>query len=597
MRLVHIEANRPDLFGPISFRDGLNVVFAKVRDPSAHQQSSHNLGKSFLMDVIDFSLGGGMDKEHPFKKRRDLFGDFQFTLQVCANSGLYISARRPVQGRAACSILVTSEPVEIGRYPDQELWTHRDLSVEDFKSTLDGYFALADLKPYNFRKGLGYQLRGQSDYQDEFQIAKFSGGKDREWRPFVARILGFSPEIFLSAYDKEDRIATVKKTIKEIEGSDSKNRQQFDEVRGLIEIREAEITERREELSRFHFAGVEREVNKNLVTEIEASLSVLNTRRYAIDHDLGDIERSLTATFDFDFELVRRVYREAGVEFPTGFVREFEELVDFNRRISVDRNARFLELRKDLIAERAKVETQIDQLDRRRQESLKTLREAESFTKYRRLTDRVFELEAGLRGLRERLVQLNQVAVLRIEQVSTQKELLDANAQVAVEVQSANEYFSEIRRLFNAAVHQILGARAVLSAGLNKAGHIEFKTAILDDVARERETFQGDGTSYKKLLCACVDLAILQAHARSAYYRFVYHDGVFEGLDNRRKVALVNYVRGVVQDAGVQYVLTVIDSDLPRDEHDNKLLFQPEEVVLSLHDGGADGRLFRMDRF
>ena len=526
-----------------------------------------------------------------------MFGDFEFTLQLLTNGGLYVSARRPVQGRSACCILVTSDPVQVGCDPDPEVWTHRDLSIGDFKSTLDSYFSLTDLKPYTFRKGLGHQLRGQSHYRDEFQIVKFSGGKDREWRPFVARILGFSTDVFLRSYDMEDRISTLKKTIKELETSDGRHRQQFDEVRGLIEIREAEIAERREELSRFQFTGVEREVNRRLVTEVEAQLASFNTRRYSIDQDLRDIEKSLGANFDFDLELVQKVYREAGIEFPGELVHEFKDLVDFNRKISSDRKARLSILRGNLINERAQIESQIDVLDSRRQEYLKSLREAESFLKYRRLSDHVFGLEAGLRSLRERLMKLDQVSALRTELASIQKELLDANTMVAAEVQSANEFFSEVRRSFNSGVYQIIGARAILSAGINKAGHIEFKTAILDEVTKGRETFQGDGTSYKKLLCACVDLAILQAHAGGSYYRFVYHDGIFEGLDNRRKVALVAYVRSVIQDTNTQYILTVIDSDLPRDEHDNKLLFLPEEVVLSLHDDGALGRLFRMDRF
>jgi uncharacterized protein YydD (DUF2326 family) len=597
MKLVHIEANHSEIFLPIYFRPGLNVIFAQVRDPSVKQRSSHNLGKSFLMDVLDFALGGDVDKNHPFKKRRDLFGDFEFTLQLQSNDGRFVTVRRPVYARAACCVLLREAKFEVGTYPPTSEWDWHNLSVKDYRDTINRLLALSDLAPYRYRKGLGYQLRGQSDYDDEFQISKFSGGRDRDWRPFVARILGFEQTVFLDGYDIEDRIASIKKTIKELEGSDKRTKQQYDEVRGLIEIREAEIQAHREELSRFQFTGVERKVNRELVTEIETRLAQLNVRRYSIDRDLMDIEQSLKAGFEFDVDLVKRVYEDAGVELPQLLVREFEELLEFNRRISSDRNGRLLQLRKARSEERARVEREIDELDLRRQQALSVLQEAESFAKYRQLTDQVFGLEANLRDLRERLARLSQAAMLRAELADQQKSLLDANTRIEAEVQSPNEFFSAVRKLFNAAVHEILGARAILSTGLNKAGHIEFKTSILDEIVRGRETFEGEGTSYKKLLCACVDLSILQAHADGSYYRFVYHDGVFEGLDNRRKVALLDYIRRVSQASQLQYILTVIDSDHPRDDRDNKLMFDRDEIILTLHDDGEDGRLFRMERF
>jgi len=50
---------------------------------------------------------------------------------------------------------------------------------------------------------------------------------------------------------------------------------------------------------------------------------------------------------------------------------------------------------------------------------------------------------------------------------------------------------------------------------------------------------------------------------------------------------LLNIVREACDKFGLQYILTVIDSDLPRDESDRKLLFTEEEIVRYLHDRGT----------
>jgi len=54
-------------------------------------------------------------------------------------------------------------------------------------------------------------------------------------------------------------------------------------------------------------------------------------------------------------------------------------------------------------------------------------------------------------------------------------------------------------------------------------------------------------------------------------------------------------VREMVADGTIQYVLSAIEADLPRDETaDQKIAFPVEEVIFRLHD---DGRLFKMPEF
>ncbi|NKB87179.1 MAG: DUF2326 domain-containing protein [Acidobacteria bacterium] len=54
---------------------------------------------------------------------------------------------------------------------------------------------------------------------------------------------------------------------------------------------------------------------------------------------------------------------------------------------------------------------------------------------------------------------------------------------------------------------------------------------------------------------------------------------MLEAADNRKKVALLAAVRRICAEYDLQYVLTLIDSDLPRNEHDNRLLFAEAEIV------------------
>ena len=108
---------------------------------------------------------------------------------------------------------------------------------------------------------------------------------------------------------------------------------------------------------------------------------------------------------------------------------------------------------------------------------------------------------------------------------------------------------------------------------------------------------QGEGTSYKKIVCALFDLALLKTYETAQFFHFVYHDGILEALDNGKKIALLDVVREQIKSAKTQYILTLIDADIPRDAEGNRIEFGSDEVVLHLHDDGANGRLFKMGEF
>ena len=56
-------------------------------------------------------------------------------------------------------------------------------------------------------------------------------------------------------------------------------------------------------------------------------------------------------------------------------------------------------------------------------------------------------------------------------------------------------------------------------------------------------------------------------------------------------------MREYCEKFNLQYVMTLIEDDLPRDADDKKLPFPEAEIVRVLHDRDDSGRLFRMPAF
>lgn len=138
---------------------------------------------------------------------------------------------------------------------------------------------------------------------------------------------------------------------------------------------------------------------------------------------------------------------------------------------------------------------------------------------------------------------------------------------------------------------QVLGRGALLSTRFNREGNIEFAAEYLG--ADGKPSSEGQGKAYRQLLYAAFDLAVACAMLDQPYIRFLYQDGLLEGLDNRKKLNLIATIRRFAA-LGIQQIVTVIDSDLPTDETGERLTFRDDEIALILHDEDDSGRLFRM---
>ena len=114
---------------------------------------------------------------------------------------------------------------------------------------------------------------------------------------------------------------------------------------------------------------------------------------------------------------------------------------------------------------------------------------------------------------------------------------------------------------------------------MNKSGNIDFNIQTKDKSGID--TSQDKGHSYHRLLCALFDVSVLKALEEQPFYHFVYHDGILEGLDNRVKIRFLELISDVIQSGRIQYMLSVIDSDLPRDiETEEKIKFSAQKTKL-----------------
>ena len=97
MRLSKLYSNKPAVFLPITFNEGLSVVLAEIRLPENRDKDTHNLGKSTLVQLIDFCFLRSTRPEFFLVKHRARFEGFVFYLELELSPGEYLTIQRGVE--------------------------------------------------------------------------------------------------------------------------------------------------------------------------------------------------------------------------------------------------------------------------------------------------------------------------------------------------------------------------------------------------------------------------------------------------------------------------------------------------------------------
>jgi uncharacterized protein YydD (DUF2326 family) len=595
MMLSRLYTNKPDFFSPVDFLPGLNVVLAEIRLPHNKNRDTHNLGKTTFGSVIDFCLLSGKSSNFFLFKYPKIFGGLVFFIELALKDGTYATLRRSVDAATLISFKYHDTRGQEFTTLDDAGWDHLNITFDKAKDLLDGILDWRDISPWPFRKLIGYLLRTQDDYREVFQLRKFQS-RHIDWKPVLARILGFDGELIESQYKKALELEEVKKQADIIKDELGGAIEDISKIEGLLSLKRQDAEKKQQLLDAFDFRSQDKEKTKRLVEEVDVSIAALNSERYR----LSAMRRRVVAAIEdeqvlFDPDEAKALFAQAGVFFEGQLKRDFEQLLEFNRLISEERAGYLLEEKQDLDVEIRRISAELSKLGKQRSEALGFLSTTDVFEKYKATSDALVTVKADIQALERQQEGVHKLQEKRLairaltEESGKLKALVEDNVAEVTSAESKS-LFSSVRLYFSEIVELVIKRKALLRVYTNEVGHLEFKAEILDDSGN---TTSADlGHTYRKLLCVAFDLALLRAHSNGEFPRFVYHDGVFEKLDPRKKDRMLQVLREYVEH-GIQVIITLLDSEMPPNSDDGTPPFEESEVIVLLHDEDDSGRLFK----
>ncbi len=588
MKLSKLYCNKEN-FKDIVFNDGVNVVLGRIKNPNNVNVNCHNLGKSTLVKIIDFMLLKRLPSNSFLKHPK--FADYVFFLEIKINDGRYVTIRRAVNSTRV-SFKVHLEGKQ--DFTDETNWEYQNYTIDGKNNAISEIQRLLDfdiLKNIKYRNTLTYFLRAQEDYRSPFQLSKYSKGKDREWKPFLFEILGYDGQLLDHIYSLKEEIDRNITDIERIQKQYDVNPEEIDRINGLKEVVDKQIFELTQSAENFDFYLAEASISKELIDDIEKQVAELNIQRYQIENRIRDITQAISDSSIYDYEAVFSLYEEMGICFTNELKHSFDELLEFNNKISKERLAKLQES----LEEKQEILSQINEsllsLNSQRMNLLNGLRKLESFEKYKDTQQKIIQLNLSKKRIDEQIAAIFSIRNLQEDSKNKEISLSSLKRELDDLIRQGTDRAKEIKRYFSIYIKEIVGCMGTLDIKMLSTGNIEFQYNTYDD--NGNPTFQKEGYTYLKEICACVDLAILSSYANSSFYKFVFHDGCVDGDDFRIATAYLKLTRQLAEEKDLQIVLTIIENDVLSKSADNIFGITQEEIVLELNDDeDGTGKLF-----
>lgn len=586
MKISKIYANKS--FKNVSFNEtGLNVIIGKISDRENTDLDSHNIGKSLLLEVIDFLLLKKVsNKDKYFLTKYQIFEECVFFAEIKLNSGQYLIVRRATATNTKISFKINDFKLD-DFITDFEGWDEENIAIDKARKLLNTYINYDILPSWTYRKAINYFMRYQNDYIDVFKLSKFQG-VHKDWKPMVFDLLGFDGKLIDEKLSLEEEFEEQKALLKTLEVENKVSSEDEDKVVGLIEIKQNEFDILSDEVDKFNFYEKDNAEKEKLINDIESQIKYANTEHYNIKYEINKIENSLTTDIDLiNIDDINELYKEVEIFFPDALLEEYEKVVNFNKEITSERNQYLSENLATLKQELIEVETQLKKLENEKSVIFTDITEKTTYDKFKKYQKELAKAEADIIILQNKLTSINKMSSIQ-EKINR----LDADIKLKVaelKKEILKQKHKHIRKLFNEFTMKVLNTPAILSVKPNKSNNIEFEAEyqnqeelITTDLAR--------GNTYKKILCAAFDTALLQFYSQNSFYKFVYHDGVLDSLDIRKKEKYIEYVREMANQNNIQYILTVIESETYDLRSEYK--FTEDEVRLLLSDESCGEKLF-----
>ncbi|OIO61482.1 DUF2326 domain-containing protein [Candidatus Woesearchaeota archaeon CG_4_10_14_0_2_um_filter_33_10] len=583
--MIHkIYSNLPS-FKNLELHTGLNILVSDKTPGSTDQQTRNRAGKTTVIKLIHFLLGGDCNNDSIFKhdKLIEYYFGMEFDLgdqRVCVERS----------GSDPNMIIIKKGDTSSWPIPARKENQKGNLflSNTEWKVNLGNIiFSTGESKKRDkntkytptFRSLISYFVRREYDNAFGTPYEQSKDQKRWDWQVALSFLLGIDWKIsrkWQLVRDKEKALKELKKGIGE---------GLFDSIIGTVKnlrtdlaIAESSTKELKEQLKNFR---VHKQYYK---LEEEASTLTLQMNKLADQNVINnqlikELDDSLSSEQPPPVDSVDKLYKEAGIVLPNNVSKRYEDLLKFHNTIIENRKT-YIEQELEKAKENIEKNNEnLKKLSERQSEVMNILQSHGALDQYYKLQEELTKKEANVESIKNRYNAAKQ-----LESQTTLFEI--ERKQLLV---SLTRDFQEQNEKLNKA---ILAFEKFSKSLYEEAGSLTIDESINGPNFEFR--IQGEKSrGVNNMQIFCFDMVLTKLiHERKLGPGFVVHDShLFDATEERQVAKALKVGLNLANELGIQYIVSFNTDDL------NKFsphLFDASKYVLpqKLTDAREDGGLF-----
>lgn len=563
-------------FKEVRFGPSFNIVLADKTSESTDKDSRNGLGKSSLIQIIHFCLGGDLSES------LERLNDWTFTLDIIIKEKKYSISRntngqRKIIIEGDCSMWPLKPEIDKGiQY----------LATSDFTKVLGelmfgiGFKDEKEKYTPSFRSCISYFARQNGKlggFLDPFSHYRHQREGDKQINSsFLLGLDWTYATKWQEIKDHKKILDQLKRASREgMLGEMIGSMGDLDARRVNLESRIGQIEN---ELSNFRVHPQYRTLEER-ANQITTEIHSLSNDNISDRQLLKYYENSFEEEKEANIQQIKQVYEEVGIEMPKNVITRLEDILEFHKNIVINRKD-FLNSEIDHINMAInKRDNEIKKISDERAELLGILKTHKALEEYNGLGQRHLAMVSELNDIERRIDNLKKFEQGR-SALNVELELLQQKARISLG--EREEVKNNAIKFFNLNSDALYKTPGLLKIDVSNVGY-QFKVEINKEGSH--------GVQNMKIFC--YDLMLSQLFSKKVYSPgFLIHDSIiFADVDERQVARALELAAKESKEKGFQYICTLNSDSIPN-EYFTKNFNIKDFIRITFTDASDDGGLF-----
>jgi uncharacterized protein YydD (DUF2326 family) len=567
----------------IIFKPGLNIVVAKRSG-----KSSHNLGKSNVVELINYLLLSNWSEESIFHERAEIFHDFVFFLEIQIPNNTYLTIKRPAEKEFSSSISFKIHYSKNLDLSQSDEWDETFIDLRAAQAYLNKQLSFNVLQNYVYRDFVSYFTRKANEYNDVFEKVKgHKKSKDKEWKPKFFDFIGLTCNKIIDSYTVNDQISKKRKLKSSLlEGLGKGYKQELRSVNQKIQELVNKKGTLEESISSLQTTSTENRFYNDLRDIVEPEIIEIKKNLFVIESEIQYFD-NLPSNFDSNFDLksIRTIFEEFRIYFPEKLEKNYQDLIDFNKKIFHERHKYIAEKLDRLKNKQAELALRLRELEDRKREIVSVIAETDLIHKIRSIQESISSINDQIIQQEKKKFDYEKADNYEREIKELSEKLLGNKKKIEQFIESQPAFYIHFKNIFNELCKEMLPVEVDIKLDVKKTANIEPEIVTIDPKTR-KQTSQKKGSTYIKIISQLFDIAALISYNTNNFYKFLYHDSFLDGDESNLTPKYLNLIKEKSEKYNFQYICSSIEDYLPNEFN------KSEFICLALDDEGESGKLF-----